>query len=84
MSPSGLNPLQTCKQHSSSCKRPHEEEEEVVEVHDVDEEAGPSRPIKRQAQSSLTPYMPSAEKEAAVNKGLLCFIITSLEVDSIA
>eukprot|EP00983_Pelagomonas_calceolata_P004859 158686-Pelagomonas_calceolata.AAC.1 len=42
---------------------------------DGDEEAGPSRPVKRQA--SVTPYMPSAEKEAAVNKDVLCFIITS-------
>eukprot|EP00983_Pelagomonas_calceolata_P117190 1160390-Pelagomonas_calceolata.AAC.12 len=38
---------------------------------------GTGCPVKHQAQSSLTPYMPSAEKQDAVNKGLLCFIITS-------
>eukprot|EP00983_Pelagomonas_calceolata_P071790 1151408-Pelagomonas_calceolata.AAC.1 len=42
------HPSQTCKQHSSSCKHPREEE-----VIDLDDEAGSSRPAK---QSSLTPY----------------------------
>eukprot|EP00983_Pelagomonas_calceolata_P058585 1145555-Pelagomonas_calceolata.AAC.2 len=50
-------------------------EEEVIDLDDGAGQAGPSRFAKRQ-QSSLTPYMPSAEKQAAHNKDLLCFINT--------
>eukprot|EP00983_Pelagomonas_calceolata_P093672 1157801-Pelagomonas_calceolata.AAC.8 len=72
MSPN--NPLQTCKQHSSSCKPPGEEEA-MIQMDDG--EAGPSRSAKRQGQSSLTSYIPLAEKQDAVNKEMLCFIIIS-------
>eukprot|EP00983_Pelagomonas_calceolata_P105377 1159124-Pelagomonas_calceolata.AAC.6 len=61
-------PLQTCKQQISSYECPRKEEE-VVGLDDG--EAGHSRLVRHQAHSSLTPYMPSAEKQAAVNEDLL-------------
>eukprot|EP00983_Pelagomonas_calceolata_P115221 1160175-Pelagomonas_calceolata.AAC.4 len=39
-----------------------------LEAHCKKLKEGPQRPVKRQVQSSVTPYMPSAEKQAAVNK----------------
>eukprot|EP00983_Pelagomonas_calceolata_P036065 1128194-Pelagomonas_calceolata.AAC.3 len=69
------NPSQACKQHSSACKRPREEE--VIDL-DEDDEAGSSRPVKCKAtQSSIAHHMPSAEEQAVVNKDLFYFIITS-------
>eukprot|EP00983_Pelagomonas_calceolata_P116219 1160277-Pelagomonas_calceolata.AAC.25 len=52
MSPN--NPLQTCKQHGSSCKRPREE----VVTHLDDGEAGFA--TLSSARRSHTPHMPSA------------------------
>eukprot|EP00983_Pelagomonas_calceolata_P100248 1158545-Pelagomonas_calceolata.AAC.6 len=51
MSPN--SPLQTCKHHSSSCECP---DKAKVMIHIDDGEAGPSRFVGRQGQSSLTSY----------------------------
>eukprot|EP00967_Tisochrysis_lutea_P142600 scaffold263730_cov17-Tisochrysis_lutea.AAC.1 len=68
MSPN--NPTQTCKQYTSfKCPR---KEEEVIELDDGDEEAGPSRFAKR-LQSSLTSYMLCGEAGCCQQR--LCFVI---------
>eukprot|EP00983_Pelagomonas_calceolata_P046768 1140332-Pelagomonas_calceolata.AAC.5 len=63
------DPSQTLKQYTAAYKRPCKKEE-AIDLNDGDEGAGPSHFAKHQ-QSSLTPCMPSAEKQAAVNKDLL-------------
>jgi len=72
------NPSQASNQHSNSCKRWPEEEEDVIDLDEDDDGEGSSRPGKRKAgQQAQTPYMPSAERQAAVNMDLLRFIISS-------